>query len=70
MLKTDVLLIGGSIMSKTLTMLVTHPLFEKMAYANNPATLEEWLHLIMAERDMTQPKAATRVVHSKDINLI
>ncbi len=48
--------------------LVAHPLFEEMEYADDPTTLEKWLPLMMAERDMTQPMAATRVVHGTDIN--
>ncbi|MGD8557322.1 MAG: malate dehydrogenase (quinone) [Chromatiales bacterium] len=48
--------------------LVNHPLFEEMEYADDPATLEEWLPLMMAGRDMTQPMAATRVAHGTDIN--
>ncbi|MBV2090979.1 MAG: malate:quinone oxidoreductase, partial [Candidatus Thiodiazotropha sp. (ex Ctena orbiculata)] len=48
--------------------LVTHPLFEEMAYADDPATLKEWLPMMMAERDMGQPMAATRVAHGTDIN--
>ena len=48
--------------------LVTHPLFEEMEYTDNPATLEEWLPLMMAERDMAQSMAATRVAYGTDIN--
>lgn len=48
--------------------LVSHPLFEEMEYADDSATLQQWLPLMMAERDMTQPMAATRVAHGTDIN--
>ena len=48
--------------------LVSHPLFEGMDYTDDPATLEQWLPLMMAERDMAQPMAATRVAHGTDIN--
>ncbi len=48
--------------------LVAHPLFEEMEYTDEPATLKEWLPLMMAERDMSQPMAATRVTHGTDIN--
>ncbi|MCG8038670.1 MAG: malate dehydrogenase (quinone) [Candidatus Thiodiazotropha taylori] len=48
--------------------LVTHPLFEEMEYADDPTTLMEWLPMMMAERDMGQPMAATRVAHGTDIN--
>jgi malate dehydrogenase (quinone) len=48
--------------------LVTHPLFEEMEYADDPATLMDWLPLMMAERDGGQAMAATRVAHGTDIN--
>ncbi|OOZ17053.1 malate:quinone oxidoreductase [Solemya velum gill symbiont] len=48
--------------------LVMHPLFEEMEYADDPASLNEWLPLMMAGRDMEQPMAATRVAYGTDIN--
>ncbi|MEJ2619373.1 MAG: malate dehydrogenase (quinone) [Candidatus Thiodiazotropha sp.] len=48
--------------------LITHPLFEEMEYADDPATLMDWLPLMMAERDIGQAMAATRVAHGTDIN--
>lgn len=48
--------------------LVEHPLFEEMEYSNEPSTLNDWLPLMMAERDRSKPMAATRVAHGTDIN--
>jgi len=48
--------------------LANHLLFEEMEYTDDPAKLNEWLPLMMAERDMKQPMAATRVAHGTDIN--
>ena len=55
-------------LKKRQSALVTHPLFEEMEYADDSSTLNEWLPLMMAERDMKQPMAATRVAHGTDIN--
>ncbi len=48
--------------------LVSHPLFEQMEFSADATTLQDWLPLMMAERDMQQPMAATRVKHGTDVN--
>ena len=57
-----------SYLKKRQQKLVTHPLFEEMEYSDDPATLNNWLPLMMAEQDMSKPMAATRVAHGTDIN--
>ncbi|MDJ0832239.1 MAG: malate dehydrogenase (quinone) [Gammaproteobacteria bacterium] len=48
--------------------LSSHPLFEDMAFAEDRATLDEWLPLMMQGRDNNEPMAATRVGHGTDVD--
>jgi len=44
------------------------PLFEGMQYAEDPATLEQWMPLIMEGRKNNEPVAATRMDIGTDVN--
>lgn len=48
--------------------LSSHPLFEEMSFADDRATLDEWLQLMMDKRNNIEPMAATRVGHGTDVD--
>ncbi|GAA3927480.1 malate:quinone oxidoreductase [Litoribacillus peritrichatus] len=48
--------------------LSAHHLFDAMEYSEDPAVLADWMPLVMAERDASQPVAATRVKHGSDVD--
>lgn len=48
--------------------LSTHPLFKEMQYSEDPATLAQWMPLVMAGRSQAQPVAATRIAHGSDVD--
>lgn len=45
-----------------------NPLFADMEFSEDPATLKEWMPLIMNERTSDEPIAATRVKSGTDVN--
>lgn len=45
-----------------------HHLFSEMEYSTKPAQLRKWMPLIMANRDSSQPLAATRMAIGTDVN--
>ncbi len=45
-----------------------NPLFQGMEYSDDPATLEEWIPLMMKGRSLNQPIAATRIESGTDVN--
>lgn len=48
--------------------LKTHPLFQDITYSEDPAMLQEWMPLVMQQRDADEPVAATRVAYGTDVN--
>ncbi|MCC3371445.1 malate:quinone oxidoreductase [Cohnella sp. REN36] len=55
-------------LKKRFEALSVNPLFEGMEYADDPATLAEWIPLIMAGRKSNEPIAATRIASGTDVN--
>ncbi len=49
-------------------LLSAHPLFQDMAYSEDPAQLAEWMPLVMQGRDASMPLAATRVAYGADVD--
>lgn len=45
-----------------------HHLFEGMKFSEDPATLTEWMPLVMTGRDTSTPVAATHVQHGSDVD--
>ncbi|GAB4071945.1 malate:quinone oxidoreductase [Barrientosiimonas marina] len=48
--------------------LTDNPLFEGMEFSDDPETLKEWLPLMMEDRTVTEPIAATKVDSGTDID--
>ncbi|MEN9465220.1 MAG: hypothetical protein RL217_1401 [Pseudomonadota bacterium] len=48
--------------------LSAHPLFEGMEYSEDHATLAQWMPLVMAGRNASEPVAATRVLYGSDVD--
>ncbi|SEB43983.1 malate dehydrogenase (quinone) [Terriglobus roseus] len=44
------------------------PLFRSMQFSDNPAQVREWIPLMMASRDASEPVAATRSEEGTDLN--
>lgn len=44
------------------------PQFSEMEYSDDPEVLRQWMPLIMKNRDITEPVAATRVRYGSDVN--
>jgi malate dehydrogenase (quinone) len=53
---------------KRYQLLKANHLFQDMEYSDDLATLEEWMPLIMQQRDSKQKVAATRVAYGSDVN--
>lgn len=49
-------------------LLQQHHLFSDMEYSEDIATLQQWMPLVMQQRDAVQPVAATRVAYGSDVN--
>jgi len=45
-----------------------HPLFQGMEFSDDPAKLAEWIPLMMKDRTLNQPIAATRIESGTDVN--
>ncbi|MCI3924698.1 malate dehydrogenase (quinone) [Paenibacillus sp. TRM 82003] len=45
-----------------------HPLFEGMEFSEDPRQLKEWIPLMMKDRSLNQPIAATRIEAGTDVN--
>lgn len=45
-----------------------HAQFSDMQFSDDPEVLRQWMPLVMAQRDVSQPVAATRVEHGSDID--
>ncbi|MFC5529232.1 malate:quinone oxidoreductase [Cohnella yongneupensis] len=48
--------------------LANNPLFQGMEYSDDPAKLAEWIPLMMKDRTVNQPIAATRIESGTDVN--
>ncbi|WP_097460021.1 malate dehydrogenase (quinone) [Mangrovitalea sediminis] len=48
--------------------LSAHHLFESMEFSDDPRVLQDWMPLILDNRDPSQPIAATRVKHGSDVD--
>lgn len=48
--------------------LSAHHLFRDMEYTESPKDLEEWMPLVVNNRDPMQPVAATRIRHGSDVD--
>jgi malate dehydrogenase (quinone) len=49
-------------------LLKAHPLFAEMQWSNKPATLTDWMPLMMAGRQQPDHMSATHVAHGSDVN--
>lgn len=49
-------------------LLQNHHLFADMKYSKDPATIEQWMPLVMEQRSSAQPIAATRVSYGTDVD--
>ncbi len=49
-------------------LLSAHPLFSDMGYSEDAGQLRDWMPLVMQQRDLAQPLAATRVAYGADID--
>jgi len=57
-----------SFLRKRFEALSKNPLFQGMEYSEDPATLEEWIPLIMEGRQTNEPMAATKIDSGTDVN--
>lgn len=48
--------------------MAANPLFEGMEFSDDPAKLAEWIPLMMKDRQLQQPIAATRIETGTDVN--
>lgn len=55
-------------LKKRFDALSNNPLFKGMEYTENPDKLKEWIPLMMKDRTMKQPLAATRIETGTDVN--
>lgn len=53
---------------KRFQLLSAHHLFTDMEYSEDPRVLQQWMPLVMRQRDASQPVAATRVKYGTDID--
>ncbi|MCB5163064.1 malate dehydrogenase (quinone) [Marinomonas sp. E8] len=45
-----------------------HPAFKEMQYTEDREKMQEWMPLVMKNRDNSEPLAATRIEHGSDVN--
>lgn len=55
-------------LKKRFEQLVEYPLFQGMAFSTDPATLKEWMPLVMEGRDEKEKVAATKMDIGTDVN--
>ncbi len=53
---------------KRYTAMHANPLFQDMAFSDDPAVLRQWIPLMMQNRDVNEPVAATRAESGTDLN--
>jgi malate dehydrogenase (quinone) len=49
-------------------LLKAHPLFAEIQWSNKPATLNDWMPLMMTGRQQAEHMSATHVAHGSDVN--
>ncbi|MDO3409801.1 malate:quinone oxidoreductase [Saccharibacillus sp. CPCC 101409] len=57
-----------SFLSKRFKALSLNPLFQGMEYSEDPQQLKEWIPLMMQDRDVNEPLAATKIDSGTDVN--
>ncbi|KXG09177.1 malate:quinone oxidoreductase [Anoxybacillus rupiensis] len=55
-------------LKKRFEALASNPLFEGMEFSDDPKKLQEWVPLIMKDRTLNEPIAATRIESGTDVN--
>lgn len=55
-------------MKKRFEALSNNPLFHGMEFSDDPAKLKDWIPLIMKDRTLNEPIAATRIESGTDVN--
>ncbi|MDU0205065.1 MULTISPECIES: malate:quinone oxidoreductase [Paenibacillus] len=55
-------------LKKRFEALTNNPLFQGMEFSDDPAKLAEWIPLIMKDRELNEPIAATRIESGTDVN--
>ncbi|MHA6531655.1 malate dehydrogenase (quinone) [Paenibacillus sp. BAC0078] len=55
-------------LQKRFEALSKNPLFQGMEFSDDPGQLEEWIPLMMKNRTLTQPIAATKIESGTDVN--
>lgn len=55
-------------LNKRYQALSKHPLFQQMEFSDNATTLADWIPLIMKNRNIEEPVAATRVQQGTDVD--
>lgn len=55
-------------LKKRFEALSRHPLFEGMQFSDDPEQLREWIPLMMKDRTLNEPIAATRIESGTDVN--
>ncbi|PKR77358.1 malate dehydrogenase (quinone) [Halalkalibacillus sediminis] len=48
--------------------MVNHPLFSRMEFSDDPEQLKKWIPLMMKDRTLNQPIAATKIEPGTDVN--
>lgn len=48
--------------------MVSNPLFKGMEFSKDPEKLKEWIPLIMQDRELKEPIAATKIDSGTDVN--
>nr|WP_281254268.1 malate dehydrogenase (quinone) [Sanguibacter antarcticus] len=48
--------------------LITHPLFNNLEFSDDPAVIGAWAPLLLADRDASEPIAATRATDGTDVD--
>jgi len=55
-------------LKKRFEALSNHPLFQGMEFSDDPEQLREWIPLVMKDRTLNKPIAATRIESGTDVN--
>lgn len=57
-----------SFLQKRFEALSNHPFFQGMEFSDDPEKLKEWVPVIMEDREITEPIAATKIDSGTDVN--
>jgi len=55
-------------LKKRFDVLTDNPLFDGMEFSDDPETLKEWIPVMMENRDVNEPVAATKIDSGTDVN--